>query len=97
MFVGTRNKKKSKTDTGKNTKAPRVSLSNMVRPHISFKRWRRAAYTYLHMICRRKLYYNSEQTKNMDAMLGDDEDMIPSYNDGETPQEYVDYQFECAA
>jgi hypothetical protein len=81
--------KKSKIVTGKTTKAHSVSLSNVVRPHPSFEDWKKAAFDYLHEWSKTK--------KKYDFLLGDDEDMLPSYNDGESPREYVEYQAECAA
>jgi hypothetical protein len=83
------NRKKIKKTTEEKPKAQNVSLSNLVRPHISFEDWKKAAFDYLHEWSKTK--------KKYDFLLGDDEDMLPSYNDGESPREYVEYQTECAA
>jgi hypothetical protein len=55
---------------------------------ITFEEWKKQAIEYLHS------KFGSDK---YNWILGDDEDVIRyGYNEGETPQEYVDYQIECA-
>lgn len=61
----------------------------------SFEEWKNEAIDYLHGKAKQSMLEGA--TEDMwDWILGDDEDMMPSYNEGETPAQYVDYQIECA-
>lgn len=56
---------------------------------MTFKEWKAQALEYLH---NHRLSYSDE----LDWILGDDEDMKrDGFNEGETPEGYVDYQIEC--
>ena len=68
-------------DTVKSSDAESVTVEALVMPHTSFDQWKQAAFEYLHKICREELEFTSEQINNLDWMLGDDEEMLPSYNE----------------
>ena len=63
----------------------------------SFEEWKKEAIEYLHTITAENPKSEQGEVNMWDFLLGDDEDMLPSYNDGESPEEYVDYQIECAS
>ena len=66
-------------------------VERLVSTRIPFEKWKKDAIEYLHAKCT-----STVSNDAWDWIMGDDEDMLPSYNDGESPAEYVDYQIECA-
>ena len=64
---------------------------------LAFENWKKEAIEYLHSLASKNNDFVTEGIDVWDWMLGsDDEDMLPSFNDGESPRAYVDYQIECA-
>ncbi len=58
---------------------------------MKFEEWKSQALNYLHGL------QNKYNLGDCDWMLGDDEDMKrDGFSEGDSPEEYVDYQFECA-
>ena len=57
---------------------------------MTFKKWKSEALKYLHKIQERFGW------GNCDWILGDDEDMKrDGFDEGDSPEQYVDYQIEC--
>lgn len=59
----------------------------------TFDEWKNTAIEYLHSLATKA----GAIPNSWDFILGDDEDMRrDGFDENQTPQEYVDYQIECA-
>lgn len=62
-----------------------------------FAIWKEQAVKYLHGLAAQNPEALAHGCEMWDWILGNDEDMrVEGYEEGMTPEEYVDYQFECA-
>ena len=64
---------------------------------MSFDAWKKEAVEYLHSLAAQNPNSKTHGVGMWDWILGNDDDMrSDGYDEDETPQEYVDYQLECA-